>query len=158
MDTKIANLDDKGYYLQYYYLATNPEGLGFKEALNQADDGSDWSSVHAAWHPFFAEEVYNRDLYDFFIVSSSGDIVYTVYKETDIGTNLENGSFAGTGLGQAYGKAKNTGSLAISEVKRYWPSYDIRSQFVCAPAGESAFVCLQITPDQLVETGDIRNR
>ena len=156
VDDVISNLSERAYYLQYYYIAANPEGLAAKEDLDQADGGSSWSAVHAVFHPFFLEELKNRDLYDFFIVNEVGDIVYTVYKETDLGTNLEDGSFADSGLGQAYRKAKSSSSLAISNVEPYWPSYDFDSQFVCAPTGK-AIACLQITPDQLVEFGDIRN-
>ena len=152
----LENLDDKGYYLQYYYLAANPEGLGAKEALDQADDGSNWSATHGTCHPTLRTELETRDLYDIFVVNSNGDIVYTVFKETDIGTNLVGGSFSHSGLGQAYQDASASGSLAISDVDPYWPSYEADAQFVCAPTGDSAIICLQITPDQLKSSGDIR--
>ncbi len=154
----LANLDDKGYYLQYYYLAANPEGLGAKEVLDQADDGSGWSAAHAECHPSLRAELTNRDLYDVFVADTDGNIVYSVYKETDIGTNLAEGSFSGSGLGQAYQSAAATDALAISDVDPYWPSYEADAQFVCAPTGGEAIICLQITPDQLAESGDIRQQ
>ena len=153
VDAVLANLDDKGFYLQHYYLAANPEGLGAKEVLDQAEDGSDWSAAHGACHPTLRTELETRDLYDIFVVNDSGDIVYTVYKETDLGTNLASGSFSDSGLAQAYQAASD--GLAISDVAPYWPSYEADAQFVCAPTGDGT-ICLQITPDQLAESGDIR--
>lgn len=152
----LANLDDKGYYLQHHYLAANSEAMGEKNGLNDAGDGSDWSAAHAECHPNLDTELTERDLYDIFIVNSDGNIVYTVFKETDLGTNLVDGSFADSGLGQAYQAASDSGELSISDVAPYWPSYEADAQFVCAPTGEAATICLQITPDQLADTGDIR--
>ncbi len=155
VDAKLAALDDKGFYLQYHYLAANSAGLGAKETLNMAEDGSDWSAAHNDCHPGLVEQLTERDLYDIFIANEAGDIVYTVYKETDIATNLNEGSFADSGLGQAFQAASD--GTAISDVNPYWPSYEADAQFVCAPAGDSgATICLQITPDQLAESGDIR--
>ncbi len=151
----LVNLGEQGYYLQYYYLANNTEGLGAKEQLDNAGDGSAWSSVHAQCHPLLRTELEMRDLYDVFIVSLDGDVVYTVFKETDIATNLVSGSFAGTGLGNVFQEAIDlfAGEAAVSTVEPYWPSYNADAQFIGTPiynGGELlGVIALQITPEQI---------
>ena len=159
VDDKLAALDDKGYYLQYHYLANNPADLGAKDTLNDAADGSDWSAAHAGCHADnLAAKLGDDGSYDYFVIDTDGNIVYTVYKETDLGTNLTSGSFADSGLGQAYAASvADGGALAVSDVAAYWPSYEADAQFVCSAIGDAgATFCLQITPDQLADTGDIR--
>ena len=153
VDDKLAALDDKGYYLQYHYLANNPADLGAKDTLNNAADESAWSAVHERCHPGLVEKLNADGSYDYFVVDTDGNIVYTVYKETDLGTNLTSGSFADSGLGQAYaGSVAAGGALCVSDVAAYWPSYEADAQFVCSAIGDAgATFCLQISPDQLAE-------
>ena len=154
VESILGNLDDNGFYLQHYYLAANEADVGAKNELEDAEDGSDWSAAHAECHSALDTELTERDLYDIFIVNEGGDIAYTVFKETDLATNLNEGSFADSGLGQAFQASSESGELAVSDVLPYWPSYGAAAQFVCAPAGDSgATICLQITPDQIA-TGD----
>ncbi len=151
----LVSLDEQGYYLQYYYLANNPEGLGAKEQLDDAGDGSPWSAVHSQCHPMLRTELETRDLYDIFIVNPDGDIVYTVFKETDIATNLVNGSFADSGLGAVFQAATDlpAGETVVSTVEPYWPSYNADAQFIGAPIynGDDLLgvIALQVTPEQI---------
>ena len=151
----LVNLGEQGYYLQYHYLANNPEGLGAKELLNDAGDGSPWSAVHSQCHPLLRTELEARNIYDAFIMNLSGDIVYTVFKETDIATNLVNGSFAGSGLGNVFQAAANlpAGEIVVSGVEPYWPSYDADAQFIGTPIYNGSdllgVMALQVTPEQI---------
>ena len=155
----LISLGEQGYYLQYYYLANNTEGLGAKEQLNDAGDGSPWSAVHSQCHPILRTELQIRDLYDIFIVNPDGDVVYTVFKETDIATNLVNGSFADSGLGDVFQAATNlpAGETVVSAVEPYWPSYDSDAQFIGSPIYNGSeflgVIALQVTPEQIA-SGD----
>lgn len=42
------------------------------------------------------------DFYDIFVVDEAGDIIYTVAREADYQTNLLNGIYANSGLGELY--------------------------------------------------------
>ncbi len=151
----LMNLEEQGYYLQYYYLANNPEGLGAKELLDDAGDGSPWSAVHSQCHPVLRTELETRSIYDVFIINPSGDIVYTVFKETDIATNLVNGSFADSGLGAVFQAATDlpAGEIVVSAVEPYWPSYNADAQFIGAPIYDGndllGVIALQVTPEQI---------
>ena len=79
------------YYLQYHYIAANPNPIGKKDLLNAAQDSSQYSRIHARYHPIFRNIIKRFGYYDMFLISPQGTIVYTVYKETDFTTNLTTG-------------------------------------------------------------------
>ena len=76
-------------------------------------------------------------LYDFFLVDAqTGFVVYTYFKELDFATNLRNGPWAQTGLGQAFSKAaaaKTPDDVFITDYATYRPSYDDQASFVSTP-------------------------
>lgn len=76
------------YYLQYHYIAANPNPIGKKDLLNVAPDSSKYSRVHERYHPIFRNIIKKFGYYDMFLISPQGNVVYTVYKETDFTTNL----------------------------------------------------------------------
>lgn len=122
---------------QYAYIAGNPNPLGKKNDLDQAADGSAYSAGHARIHRYARRAVQNYGLYDFFLVDAqTGFVVYTYFKELDYGTNLRNGPWAQTGLGQAFSKAasaKAADEVFITDYAPYRPSYDDQASFVSTP-------------------------
>jgi len=86
-------------YLQYHYIANNQNLPGEKHLLNKANDGSGYSLWHERYHPFFRNILERFGYYDIFLVDyDTGDIIYTVYKEVDYGTNLVSGPYSKSGL------------------------------------------------------------
>ncbi len=80
--------------LQYQYIAANPHPLGSKSNLDRANDGSRYSELHGALHPFLRTALRQFGLYDIFLIEPrSGTIVYTVFKELDFATSLVNGPY-----------------------------------------------------------------
>lgn len=122
---------------QYAYIAGNPNPLGKKNDLDQATDGAAYNAVHARIHPYARRAVQNYGLYDFFLVDAqTGFVVYTYFKELDFATNLRNGPWAQTGLGQAFSKAaaaKSPDDVFITDYATYRPSYDDQASFVSTP-------------------------
>ena len=60
--------------------------------MAHAGDDSVYSAIHNRVHPFFREILMVQGYTDILIVSPTGEIVYTVYKRTDFGTNIMAGS------------------------------------------------------------------
>lgn len=122
---------------QYAYIAGNPNPLGKKNDLDQANDGSAYSAAHARIHPYARRAVQSYGLYDFFLVDAqTGFVVYTYFKELDFGTSLRSGPWAQTGLGQAFSKAaaaKAPDEVFITDYATYRPSYDDQASFVSTP-------------------------
>lgn len=122
---------------QYAYIANNPNPLGKKGDLDQANDGSAYSAAHGRIHGYARRTVQNYGLYDFFLVDAqTGVVVYTYFKELDFATSLRDGPWAQSGLGQAYAKAmaaKEADAISITDYAPYRPSYDDQASFVSTP-------------------------
>ena len=72
-------------------------------------------------------------MYDLFLIDIEGNILYSVAKEADLGTNLLSGSFSNTRFSKAVRHSLNTGEAIFSDFERYAPSNDILAGFLTAP-------------------------
>lgn len=72
-------------------------------------------------------------IYDVFLVDAEGNVLFTVAKEDDLGTNLVNGAYAKTGLAAVYKQAILEGGAVFSGIERYAPSNDELAGFIAAP-------------------------
>lgn len=123
-------------YLQYYYIAANPKPVGKKDLLDTANDGSQYSRVHARYHPIFRDIIKNFGYYDMFLISPQGTVVYTVYKETDFTSNLTTGPYSESNLARLVAtvrRAKARGYAKIVDFEAYAPSYGAPAAFMAAP-------------------------
>lgn len=132
--------DPKARALQYLYIANNSNALGEKQKLNSAGDGSEYSRVHAKFHPGFRDFVTQYKMYDFFLVdAASGDVVYSDFKEIDFMSNVKQGPFADSHLSKVVRKAlesKDPQSAFFSDMEAYLPSYSEHAMFVAMPITE----------------------
>lgn len=133
----VAKLPPQTLAAQYAYIANNPNPLGKKNELDQANDGSAYSAMHPRIHAYARRAVQDYGLYDFFLVDAqTGFVVYTYFKELDFATSLRDGPWAQSGLGQAFSKAvaaKNSNDVLITDYAPYRPSYDDQASFVSTP-------------------------
>lgn len=130
-------LEDRAQILQSLYIADNPNPLGSKEVLDAASDGSRYSQIHKRYHPFIRAFLKEFGYYDIFLVNNEGDLVYSVFKEIDYATNLTSGSFASSGLGNAF-RISAPNSVAPDDVNvidfdEYYPSYNGAAAFFSSP-------------------------
>jgi len=124
-------------YLQHHYISENQFPTGRKNALRQANDGSQYSKVHNAFHNTLNSYLEKFDFYDIFLVDhNTGDIVYSVFKEADFATNLRNGPYRRSNIASAYEEA-NVLALADApifvEFDYYAPSYGAPAAFIAKP-------------------------
>jgi len=123
-------------YLQYHYIADNPNPVGKKDALDQANDGSAYSQVHSRLHPTFRNIIQNFGYYDMFLINPQGTIVYTVYKETDFTSNLTTGPYNESNLARLVASVRGSreqGYAQIVDFEAYGPSYGAPAAFIAAP-------------------------
>jgi methyl-accepting chemotaxis protein len=137
MAASVATLPDLAMNLQYQYIAANPHPLGAKNNLDRANDGSRYSEIHGALHPYLRTALRQFGLYDIFLIEPrNGTIVYTVFKELDFATSLVSGPFAKTRLGDAFRQSwslDRPGMIALSEFGEYLPSYNDQAAFLGTP-------------------------
>ncbi len=81
----VAPTSTAGRYLQYHYTLPVLDGVD-RVTVQDAGDGSEYSSIHARFHPFLAGLVAEGS--DVLLISETGDVVYSAHKRIDLGTNL----------------------------------------------------------------------
>ena len=140
------------------YVESNPNPVGFRLNLDHAEDGTAYSVLHGEMHARARLFVTQRGYYDFFLIGPDGDVLYTVEKEDDFATNLEDGEWRDSGLGAVYRRAKRErkeGTIAISDMQSYAPSNGDPSIFMATamqdPAGKFlGVIAFQLPTDRIL--------
>uniref|UniRef100_B8HPQ6 Adenylate/guanylate cyclase with integral membrane sensor n=1 Tax=Cyanothece sp. (strain PCC 7425 / ATCC 29141) TaxID=395961 RepID=B8HPQ6_CYAP4 len=123
-------------FLQYQYIAHNPNPVGEKDDLLQPKDGSNYSKVHALYHPFFRNLVQRLGYEDLFLIDAeTGDVIYSVKKETDFASNLYTGPYRDSNLAAVVKEVRNNpdrGAIQLVDFQFYRPSYNAPAAFMAA--------------------------
>ena len=131
---------DRTKVLQDAYIDDNPNPLGQKHLFNAADGGTSYDSSHAQYHPIFRTHLEAHGYYDLFLFNDKGDLIYSVFKETDFATNFARGKgpWADTDLGNAFraGISLNKREVAFFDFRPYGPSADAPASFMSTPVFE----------------------
>ena len=117
--------------LRSNYIDRNPFPLGQREQFDQSPDGSVYDLIHVEFHDQFRGITARSGYYDLFFISPNGDVVYSVYKEDDFGTNLVNGRYSTSGLADVFRMAlEDPGGIAFSDFAPYAPSSGAPASFM----------------------------
>ncbi|MFU8829656.1 MAG: methyl-accepting chemotaxis protein [Phycisphaerales bacterium] len=144
-----------GLIAQYLYLPANPSPVGSKEEYDRAPQDAEYNTLHARFHPIIRRYLDTFDAYDIFIICPDGDLVYSVYKETDYATNMLTGPYRESGLAEAFkkGRALREGQFYTTDYGAYEPSYGAAAIFLSSPIfseGKLAGVaCIQMPVPKL---------
>ena len=120
-------------YLTYHYTANNPRAPKLDE-LEDAGDGSEYSAVHRKYAKRFHRltEVFGyRDI--FLVDIDSGNVLFSVAKEADMGSNLKTGIYADTALGRTFEeirKSRDPYFVYISDMEHYKASFGEPAFFI----------------------------
>ena len=152
-------------YLQYHYIANNPNPVGKKDELKQAQDGSEYSKIHAKYHRLFRNLIKKFGYYDLFLIDSkTGNIVYSVYKETDLGKSLDERPLLSSNLAGVVKKVRanpDRGAVQIVDFEFYRPSYNAPAAFFASTIydgdEEVGILAVQLPVDEInnVLTGNL---
>jgi methyl-accepting chemotaxis protein len=125
--------EQKSAVLQRQYISENPNPPGSKHALLRAKEEVWYNELHERYHEWIRGVLRTADLYDIFLVSLEGDVVYTVLKESDFATNLSTGPYKDTELASLFtqltGQPPVTGARMIDFVP-YAPSEGAPAAFI----------------------------
>jgi class 3 adenylate cyclase len=126
-----------GQYLQYYYLAANPNPMGHKDRLDNPQDGSLYSRVHQRFHPFLKDIAQRFHYSGFYLIdSSTGDVVYSVNKSPLFATNLESGLYANSNLASLFVTLRDNSApnaFNIVDFAPFRPYYGKPAAFIGSP-------------------------
>ncbi len=133
--------DPVSRYWQTRFIARNPYPVGDKDNLVNEGGGDAYAKVHSREHPVFRSFIKRYGYYDLFLVDAkTGYIVYTVYKETDYGTNLVTGPHRNTNIANLYRRVLHSGdpeACLLEDYAPYGPSYLEPAAFLAAPIKEN---------------------
>ncbi|MEO5534038.1 MAG: adenylate/guanylate cyclase domain-containing protein [Pseudolysinimonas sp.] len=128
-------------YLLFHYVI---EGGDTPSSVDDAGDGSAWSTAHAEFHDYLRRLASLSDYPDLVLISGSGQIVYSVGKSVDLGADLVSGPYSYTNLALAYQKAMSGNrldSVTFSDFGPYAPALDDPTAWAVAPlASDDAIV------------------
>jgi class 3 adenylate cyclase len=122
-------------YLQANYTAklpTNDAAI----AMDDERDGSTWSAANAKYHDFYREIVTRFAFEDALLLDSRGNVVYSAYKNTDLGTNILNGPYDGSKLRDAYIQAMSSNKadrVVLTDFEFYQPANMAPTAWMVAP-------------------------
>ncbi|MEI6111264.1 MAG: adenylate/guanylate cyclase domain-containing protein [Cyanobium sp. ELA712] len=120
-------------YLTYHYTANNPNRT-HPELLADAGDGSEYSAAHRKYSQRFrrlADVFHYRDVY--LVDIDSGEVIFSVSKEADMGSNLKTGVYSDTALAKAFDeirKSRDPNFVYISDIEHYKASFGEPSFFI----------------------------
>lgn len=130
---------DPGRVLRQAYIDDNPEQIGQKHLLRRAPGDTVYNQTHGVHHPGYVSVIENLGFYDAFLIDMKGNIIYTVFKELDYGTNLTDGIYADSGLGSVFRAAMDdiAGTVHYSDLSPYAPSNGAPAGFAATPVQNS---------------------
>lgn len=131
--------------------------------LDNPNDGTEYSAVHARYNPWFRKIIKEKGYYDLFIFDLKGNLVYTVTKEDDFGYNyFKDSEYQNTGLAVVYKEVldkKDNNFVAFRDLEKYKPSFNAPASFMAkaifSESGEMVGVFAIQMPGDII--GDILN-
>lgn len=126
-----------GRYLQFHYIAADPNREGDGKQLDDPHDGSGYSALHAEYHPVLRQITEGFNYYNLYLIDiETGRIVYTTAKEVTFATNLLDGPHAQSNLAHLFrGVRRNPdrGAVQFTDFDNYRGSHGEPAMFVAAP-------------------------
>ncbi|MGO4440645.1 adenylate/guanylate cyclase domain-containing protein [Rhizobium sp. RAF56] len=125
------------YYLQYHYIVANPQPAERRKLLDDAGDGSDYSRVHAVYHPLMRAAAATTGFFDFMVADAqTGRLIYTVQKEVDFTTSLQKGPYRQSTVADAVARCSlspDQSTICLEDFASYAPSGGAPIAFMGAP-------------------------
>ncbi|WP_343563566.1 methyl-accepting chemotaxis protein [Kiloniella sp. b19] len=110
-------------YLKKAYIQDNPNPAGERHLMDGVDGSSEsYDRFHKIFHAPF-RSIAEENLYDdVLLVDTKGNVIYSVYKNNDLGVNLTQGEWAQTGLAEVYNRIVENpqeGQVAFADFTSY---------------------------------------
>lgn len=127
-------LEQIGTYARHQYVALHSlnQLIFFVSRHHPIFEKTFWENSPPLLRDNLAEFAKKNGFYDIFVITPSGDIIFTVKHESDFSTNLLNGPYRGTQLAQVFHTALRNATPKISNYEFYTPSNDYAA-FIAEP-------------------------
>jgi class 3 adenylate cyclase len=124
-------------YVQAYYTAP-PRPTPGALPVEDAGDGSAWSAANARYDYYLRGIVSRFDYQDALLLDMQGNVVYSVMKGPDLGTNILTGPYRESNLRDAYQKAlasNDVDFIWVTDFQPYQPQRDLPTAWAVSPVG-----------------------
>lgn len=132
------------YHLQYHYIVKNPNPAERRKLLDDAGDRSDYTRLHAVYHPLMRAAATTVGFFDFMIADSkSGRLIYTVQKEVDFTTSLQFGPYRRSNAAAVVARCAESAdrsAVCFEDFAPYAPSGGAPIAFMGAPVIDQGIV------------------
>ncbi len=135
-ETFVSQLDDASVFQQYAFILLNESTLSEKYNLRDPDNETVLASKHNENYDTLFGFYKKLGVADILLVDANGYVVYSTQKNIEFATNLTNGPFKDTDLGQAYQKAMKTEDASFSMMTDFNPhlgDFNQQSAFIISP-------------------------
>jgi class 3 adenylate cyclase len=123
--------------LQYLYIVKNPYPKGQRDKLVNAGDRSNYSRVHAKYHPALRNIIQKFGYYDLYLIDfDTQQILYDVSKDRDFGTNISLGPYRDSDLAKVVKQclaSTDPNDVVFSGFEPYEASEGEPTQYVASP-------------------------
>src|ERR1700730_3001958 len=122
-------------YLQANYTAQRKSD-DVAVTLDDVHDGSAWSAANARSQDFFRQIVQRFEFQDVLLLDTRGNVVFTAFKDVDLGTNILTGPYNRSLLRGEYEKALASNSadyVGITDFEVYQPAEGQPTAWMVAP-------------------------
>ena len=126
---------DASAYVRKLYVDENPHPAGERQLLEFAGDVTDYSIQHRRYHNSYMTAAQQKGFYDVFLIDLAGNVIYTMAKEQDFGSNLLTGELKDSPLADVVRRAlvATDDTPIMSELRPYGPSNGDPAAFIAAP-------------------------
>lgn len=135
--TSYMSTSPNALLLQNEYIYDNDNPVGSKHLYDQGRSDITYNMIHKKYHPIFKSFLEKFSYYDIFLVDiDSGNIVYSVFKESDYASSLKNGPYKDSNLAKVFESAANSSGnneFFIEDFDFYDPSYHAPAAFISSP-------------------------
>ena len=143
-------------YLQSLYTVPAKGDFNASVKIQSAGDPSEWSKFNARYQPFFSDFAERFGFDDALLLDTDGNIVYSAYKQVDLGANVLSPAYKATNLANAYRRAMRATSVdevILEDFEAYAPAYGKPTPWVLTPIGDSGGIygvlALQLSVDEI---------
>jgi len=96
-------------------------------------EGRSWKGPEAKYHKWLEGAMDENGFVDLYLISMSGDVVYSVTRQADLGTNLVKGKYKNSGLARAFVNARDaesTDDIGFADFSPYGPAQGAPASFI----------------------------
>ncbi len=123
-------------------------------SVGQAKISGQYPADEPVYQEYFRTLFENVGYYDLLLSDINGNVVFSIRRESDLGTNLNTGPYRDSALAEAHREAVSLLNMQITQPKPYAPSAERAAIFIVAPLFKGSKVigslALQMDLDKLI--------